>query len=597
MDPNSEILAKSFVPEGTTAPRARTPEQQRINTAAKDLRERFEKARDSDHPTSALKRPEGTDSLSSIDTTKQIDRRVREKKDPTDTTEPDRRSEGEKLAGELRIIAEKGLDGIVDAAGNPDTVRQGAFIDMYVAQVLDQRPEFAKLSDNQKKALARDTIQSHEFRAVTAKGLVDTLSPDKQVETEDDDALKKLTGERKDLAKNKKESKQQLQKTHKELGKLKTIQTEHQPGGTRSAEIQTLASGLSTFVDVENSYRHFQALGQETTARVRTQVMSKRQAGVTSFTDTEEDTMNKLIQYEIDAGKLNALVAERDGIAAKIKEKRKEIKTLEKERTKIKRNLSEKDDDIEEIEDNLDEREDALLLKLNNLIPEAGNQLMDDDVDQRAAVQAAQLDKEASESKDKDQQTLLDARKTRWTRIEVKNGHPRPVYNKAQQDSDNIRVLTSNGDITNELRVILTRKLAPVVFDTPEEAAIKVAEIARIDKRLKDDPDFVRNSSADFVRDLVASRLSAGKVPFEGEMRLLEANGWGNCLEQAIEADNTLKNKIDTATNNLGGEPRRIERLKREFGSNWLAILGLLAAGAIAPAFVSGKLLRKEMGG
>ena len=116
---------------------------------------------------------------------------------------------------------------------------------MYIIQVIDQRTEFAKLPVDQKRAMAQATIQSQEFRALVAKDLADTLSPNEQVETEDDAELKTLTDERKELAKGKKESKQKVKKTQKELDKLQKAEGEHQPGGTRSVEIQTLAAGLN----------------------------------------------------------------------------------------------------------------------------------------------------------------------------------------------------------------------------------------------------------------------------------------------------------------------------------------------------------------
>jgi hypothetical protein len=52
---------------------------------------------------------------------------------------------------------------------------------------------------------------------------------------------------------------------------------------------------------------------------------------------------------------------------------------------------------------------------------------------------------------------------------------------------------------------------------------------------MAEDPDFVKQASADFVTNLIAMRLQSGKVPFERELAILEQQSWGSCVDAAIE--------------------------------------------------------------
>ncbi len=595
---NAEVVARSYIPEAAVNVGALTPEQHTRQEKANRLRQLLETTGD---PITALRESLGptkeTADLTTIDTDKEVRRRIHKPEADASGTVIDTEQQALldralTLAKEAKAIAEKGLDGIIDVNGNPDTQRQQAIIDIYISRVLDSRGAFSILSPDEKSAIARVELQKASVRQKVAELLKQKLSASEQP-TEADRELSDKEKEKKTKKAEAKEAKKKLKKAERTLRELETVQDEHSFDPTTNIEglryqaIRELGNKIDIQLIKELRAMLISKKTPQDFENDKALVYRKMTTGATLGSEYEQ-FIAELIAQERLITQQNALIAERDSISERVKEAKKAKKEAAKARRDAKSAVSELDDEIDELEEPRDRREENLVRGLEGIIAEAGNQSLNQD--NNARIQAFEKDaREKTEAtKDADEKLLYSGITTRWERVVIRNGQRiiEEVPGQIEADWDDA---INTGDITNQVEDMLIRGLKiNRRKDSRQEVQRKLAEARRIKDRLKTDTDFKTLATFEYMTNLMGKRLENGETFSDAEFALIEQYDWMAYAEQYIkdksEKDKEFAQKVDQLVQQAGADqPEKLSALQEKYGDNWASILAILLSGADIP--------------
>lgn len=486
-------------------------------------------------------------------------------------------------AKDAKIIAENGLGGIVDKAGKPDIKRQNDIVDDLVAKVLDIRPQWASETTANKQAVIRELLKDEGGRKALAEALVTATEQSAEM-TATQDALKTKREEWKTAIKEREKIRREVGKLKNKVTEIEKAIAEHKSGGKRYKEIVRLegldlatkmpALGKLIKVDYPD-----QAAQDIAIAEVTANSAKKPPAILSTELQQVKDYMDMRKNYD----SLQALRAEKDGgLKKQLKEKKQKFEDAAKKRKNNSRAREDLKDEVHNLRQQRQEQQHEASDNISNVMAESINQFLDAELEARITTLNEQNEKQAVESGDQDDIRYAAERKKRWQTTEAPNGRPRQKYEKDKINTDWQEDL-AGGD---------------AVVDAKVAAMLKTGSTntAEIDRRLTD-PDYRKKKRDEYIADLISARSATAKI-FPGEARLLDENGWKDAIDAAINADKRKKASVANITGQLGGDAGYVDKLKRQFGNNWFAILGLLLVGAVPliGGAIDSSLDRREMG-
>jgi hypothetical protein len=564
MNPNTAAEIVRMSHEAPLAVGPLSPTQQ----TAKDLRDHYRP----EDPLAGLK-PKEKPKTTDLDTQAELDRRFG--KAPAAGSEAGRlKKRSETASKEARTIAEQGLTGIAGAR------RQEAIVDSLVTNVLDTRDQYQGLTQDQKRDIVRNLISDEQGRLLLAETLAVELDPEAEM-PETAESLKTKVAERAEAQREKKKLKKTVTKLEAEFNEAQTAVTEHQPGGVRALRISTLES-LSPQVKINNIEARlgandplrkpaFDALKTSVTAKLRT-------VPPTPLVNPDEQAMKEYLDATENISELEKLKAERDSAPEALKRAKKDLKEAKEARKNNKRKREDLNEEITDLEEQRSEELKDTAKRLGSVLSTAINKHLDRDDEARLTYLNQKTETDAKESGDQ-AEVIFDTKvKERWQTTKMHHGHPRPEYIKAKISTDWEQDLVGdNASIDAKIKTM---------FTVGSDAA----------KKFNDDPAFRDKLRQRYLTGLIAARRETAKI-HAGEIKLLSNNGWESSIEAAITADDKLKKQIDSLTGKTN-DVNYLDKLKRQFGNNWLAILGLLFIGAIGPArsVVESNLDNRELG-
>lgn len=587
-------IAESYVPKEIPLPAGLTPEEQAVRKLGREKREIFERTKDTD-PTAALKRVEGVRDLSQIDIAREVDRRIGtpETTELTDEQKTLRKTVSDSAA-EARTIAERGLDGIVDVAGNPDTTRQQAIVDTLVKTVLDVRPKFAGLSKEEKQAIIRDLLQAPAARTEIASSLGELLDPN--ADTAESITPINVAHETYETARKAvKSAKKEIKSTTDEVDILEKTANEHAATnpvtglpGTKFQQIETLRGSID-YARMTSLRESLQKAYGENFERAQQLVREKLKNGSSLATGYEKE-LGELVEMTDKAKGLEELIAERDGLPDKLAQKQKSLKKLRKEKAERKAKRNDAEEEFDEAEEIKSRQEQALARSVESAVSDSLNEFLDADIDVRI-----KLDKEISaekiqQARDADERRILTGIDSRWDEVEETNGIRGKKIRLKNRVSrikyDWTETLTDGrAGIESKVRAMAKAEFAPSPTDTPEEILRKQAERDRIDRRFAEEPEFADKMTREYVARLIAKQRQIGKIT-EDELRLLDKHGLRDAIDTAIAEDPRIDKSQIAELVGESNDPSAVENAKRKYGDGWAKIImGLLAAGAAASSF------------
>lgn len=590
-----ETVAKSYVPEAAV-PTVLSPEETVRRNEAKALRARYEKTKDSD-PYAALKAPEVSSDLSTVDTDKEVKGKIHEaERDSTGTIDHDQQAliDGAlQAAREAKAIAEKGLDGIVDVSGNADTVRQQTIIDLYITRVLDVRGAFAGLTQSEKNAIARAELQKPEVRLKIAELLKQKLNPSEQTQTDQDKELATKQKQKKEKKREARETKIKLRKAKKELQDLEQIQNEHAAinssgvEGLRHAEIRSLGNAINVGTIKQLREALISRRNPQGFQEIYQLVGQKLQTGDVLADDYEEGVA-ELIRQEQLVVRYKALIQEGQSLDERIKAATEAVKEARRDRRKVKREISDLDDDIDDLEEPRDQREQALAGSLSRIITEAGNQVLTQEADRRLQMLRIDAEEKQKTAAEEDRKRLLGGIGSRWEKVVMKGGKW-VIEEYPLQIEEDWQNAISTGKVLPQVIEVLTQHTRIDTHDTPEQREKKRKEYDRIVERLKTDQDFADYAIDNYLTALIGRRLQGEKPIPDGERRLIDQYDWFKYASDFVDAQNKQdqesQKRISTLLTEAGkNQEHKLEALRQEYGDNWSTILNILFSGAEIPS-------------
>lgn len=595
---NAEVVARSYIPETAVNVATLTPEQRTRQEKATNLRQLLETTGD---PIAALRtslepNKEAAD-LSTIDTEKEVRRRIHAPEVDAngavvDTSQDTLLKKAISLTREARAIAEKGLDGIVDANGNVDTQRQQEIISFYVNHVLDTRDAFSTLSFDEKSAIARAALENVSVRQKVAELLRQKLSPSEQPTEADREISGKEKGKKlKEVEE--REAEEKLREAEEKLRELEATRTEHAfdsntgAEGPRNAKIRILGNQIDLQYINELRAMLISKKTPQAFERDKQQVAEKLTARSILNNDYEK-LIAELIAQEKLITEQQVLIAERDSIDERVKEAEQAKRDAAKGSKDAKTAVSELDNEIDELEEPRNRREENLVRGLEGIIAEAGNQALT--ADNNARVQAFEKDarEKMEATNDADEKLIYSGIATRWERVVIINGQRVIEEVPGQRDAD-WEAAINTGDVTNQVEEMLTKHLRiNRRTDSREEVRRKGTEARRIKDRLKTDTDFKTLATLEYLTALMGKRLETGETFTDGEFALIEDYGWMLYAEEYIkqeeEKDKEFAQKVDQLVQQAGvDQPEKLAALQEKYGNNWASILAILLSGADIP--------------
>lgn len=600
---NAEVVARTYIPE--TLVRTATPlsrEQQAAQDRANQDLRAYEATKETDPIAVAvavakksLSSPEQSVDISTIDTNKEVKRRIHEPEtDATGTIIDDDldklRKAALKTAMEAKAIAENGLDGIVD------TTRREEIVLFYITNVLDTRPAFSSFSDEEKRAIAENQLRLPEVRQKIAALLKQKLNPDESVQTDEDKELATKLEDKKTKKKESKAAKKKLKKINKELDELETEKEGFSPPDAlgnegvhhaRIRELQGLMGPLNRGETLQRTIMGFSAYDTPEKLTVAiTRVQGKMRAK-DIITDPQELLVRELIQFKGNQQELADLTEKWNSLPERLKTKAKEKKDAKKDREEAQQVVSRLQKEIDELEEPRDRREQQLGRSLQTIVVDAGNQFINGENDKRLSFLQQEANERAKEARDQDSQRFWQSIGSRWE-TKTRTGWTEV----AGQLDDDWNDALDTGDVSSRVKSMLVRPFHVGRTDTSDERARKMAEAKRIVERFKTDKDFAESVTSGYLTALIGRRLEKGDMIPIGETKLLQEltlndRVWmeyaSDYIEEKNEKDKQFKTKVESLLQKAGDPKKRLALLQEQYPDNWAAILAFLLSGKEIP--------------
>ena len=416
--PSPDIIVNSYTPEGTPAPATLSPEQQAARTRGRELRATYEKTKETD-PLAGLKRPEKTTGLSQIDVASEVNRRIGIPEITEITDEQIKLRETTFTAGEeAKIIAERGLEGIADIA------RQEAIVEGLVKTVLDIRPQFASLSDEEKRAIIRDLLQNPknaEVRTVITGSLAELLDPDTDT-AESITPIKAAHETHETARKAVKSVKKEIKSTSDEIDVLKKTANEHAATnpdtgapGVKFQEIETLRGSID-YARMTSLRDSLQRTYGENFERAQQLVREKIKNG--SPLAAYDKELGELVQMTDKAKRLEELIGERDGLPDKLTQKQKHLEKLRKQKVKRKIERDDAEETFDETEETKNKQEQTFARSVENVLSDSLNSFLDQDIEARNNHLRQISEEKIRQAGDGDEKRVLAGINSRWEETE-----------------------------------------------------------------------------------------------------------------------------------------------------------------------------------
>lgn len=575
-----DVIARSFVPEGTPRATALTPEQQQNQEVANRLRQKLEAT--AEDPLASLKMVEERKPLA-VDLDTQLKRRFGTEGTPLSPEEQTRFNQAKELGDTAKALAESGFESLTD-------VQKNTLTDSLVAGTLDKRPAFQGLADEEVDAIATEMLKNPDYQKKVGELLANGLSPDEAIEASRNFAEAQRVFDEAAQAFNNK--RQEAHTTLVDRFAVERQLDEFKPigaAGTKGAkldELETLRvdepTNRTDIIDATDNLK----LSGKTDADIelmKTQVAEKISKGE-AITDPDEMMVQDMLDLQKEIDRIGDLEIE--------------WADLELEKDRLNQRLLDIPDEMSELQHTRDEKENELLAargqkmlqeqsvieNLRRVAPNAGNEILDAEIQKRAAEYQNQLKEMLDQAKDVDEQRLIKRMQSRWDRSERKGDSIRFTIKKGQVNTDMRTLLVGDGP-----EAILKEMLTEGITDAQE--------IAGIEERIKTDKDFVKKYADKIASTILTKKLQSGRL-YEGEIRVMVDRPWGEgAINQAIANDNKKRELIEKIHGSDSGSPSYVERIKRAAGNNWLKVLMLLLVGGVGAGGVITSQLVKQEGG
>lgn len=549
------------------------------------LQRRVEEGRDKANPTAALNELLTRDTAElgeikglNVDVAAEVDRRIGigETQANADTQDRRMRMRGEAVLAQQ--VAREGINSITDTAVKND-IR-----DRFITGVLDRRVAFQRLSPEQKQATAEAMLRMPEYRQMLGKVLEGSLSPDATLDaaiTESRNAVR-VGQERVSVAERRHtETREAYRKNRQDKRDAQTQLYEY----TESAiaygnppneydqieDLQTTETGNRAIVErwkvqVENG-----TLTQEQVNQLKQSVQEKLDRGE-ALTDLQDSEIASLLEAEGRVTNLDKLRAEKGALEQKITD----LDVQEADRI---REMQESDTEWVNAEtdltlktDVLADQEERMVREMENIMAEAGNDFLNEDIQQRSEALDKELEEMAKNAKSEDLRRLAKSLKTRWDKPkEVRSFLGRkkiiPELNKGRIEED-FGTIINGGPEALMRRMINEGRMGQMSED-------QIIELMK-------DPEFAALQQK-AVERLVTDKVATGKL-HPNEVRNIVFSDWGmDALNKAIENNQTLKDKMQQLKD-MGVVQGNLEGwLKSRSPKEWMSLIALiLGGGALA---------------
>lgn len=573
-----DVIARSFVPEGVAPALALTREQQRNQGAANTLRQRLETTRED--PLAALKPVEERQPLS-VSLDKELNRRFGVEGAPLSPEEQTRFDEARALGDTAKALAESGFESLTDT-------QQDALVDSLITDVLDRRPAFAGLDPAEKDAIAIGMLINPAYERKIGELLAQGLKPDEIIEASTKMAEAKGVFDLAEQAFRDKQSEsittvRERANTQRQLDEF----NETTILGTRGVKFDELerlrVDELLNREMIDETIVDLKAGGKSDADidAMKAQVTEKIARGE-DIADPDETMVKELLDIQRDIDRIGELETEQTN--------------LEAERERLNQRLLELPDEIAEFQHTRDEKENELLAvrgqkmiqeqsvieNMRRVAPNAANEFLADEIQKRATEYQSQLNEMLKQTNDADDKKILEKKKSRWDKAEIRGDNIRFTIKKNMVNRDMRTILLGDGPES-----ILKEMLTEGVKDPQEKD--------RIEKRLAEDKEFVKKWTDDIASTVVTKKLQSGRL-YEGEIRVMLDRPWGQgAIDQAIANDEAKRKAIEKIYGDIGS-PSYVDRIKKAAGSNWLKVLMLLLVGGVAGTAITARLVGQEGG-
>jgi len=588
----SEVIARSYVPETTVRAAPLTPEQQRNQGVADNLRQRLEAA--AEDPLAALKPVEERPPLS-VNLDKELDRRFGVEGAPKTADEQTRFDQAKTLGDAAKALTENGYESLT-----PD--QQNELVASLTLNVLDRRPAFYGLAPDEKTAIAIDMLSNPTYQKKVGEILAGRLKPEEVIEaskplieaqTAFDEAQQALTnrgnerlGARVDLV-----------NVEMEMDEFNAT-TKFGAVGGKFEELERLRADESyNRSEVDNTVDYLKVISGKSDADInliKSQVAEKLARGE-AITDPDERMISDMLDLQKDIDRIGELEIEHADLDKEGQRLNQRLLELPNEITEFQHTRDEKENELVDARNQKMLQEQSVIEGMIRVAPNAANEFLADENQKRAAEYQNQLKEMLDQTKDADEQRLIKKMQSRWDRAEIKGNNIRFTIKKEAVNKDMRALLVGDGP-EGILKEMLTEDLRPRFRDSPEERARKTQEISRIEERIKTDKDFVKKYTDQIASSVLTKKIQSGRL-YEGEIRVMVDRDWGEgAINQAIANDAKKRELIDKIYGSDSGSPSYVDRIKRKAGSNWLKFLMLFLVGGVAAGAITTKFVAQEGG-
>jgi hypothetical protein len=597
----ADVLAQSYVPEGLPPIASLTPEQLASRKVAQGFRENL--AKNADKPLAALERTHGTHEAFHIEESlkNKFGSEIHPADDPT-TPEGERLSKAEKAAKIAERFSQKD-GGLSELSVDEQTILK----EQVILSVLDTRPAFRDLDPTEKEAIATDLLSNPELQAKVGELLKGRL---RAGVGEDPRLLEALR------AANTK--KIEAERVHAE--KVRVVES-------KTAEKKDVEAQIKRFAEAkddgsESSRREAGDLRKKMDFLAGTEVADQARLDV-----LKEDPLIKLsdprtIQVElaealkksaregeesltphqrmiIEYGTLQTNIQELQALRntfEQLKEKRRllneQIATAKGEVTVADAAKAAAEAQVDRARDAKAAREDEVVSSLDGLIVDATEGFMREDIVKRDRAYEAGIKEKYAQSTDRMDQILSGKVLSRWDKTEVNGKETRRTIHKDRVNTDLNLLYTPGGDQYILRRMLTEDILTRFPGDTDEAKAAREQETALIEQKMADKA-FVDKWTGEIASRVLTKKLQTGEKMHDGDIRRMLDFSWGEqALNTAITNKTNLAEKLDRIKD-IAGNPSRLDKLKRIYGNNWVAILALWLALPIGD-FVIDRKIKEE---
>lgn len=616
MNPNtsaeSAIIAQSVATESMSKPTGLTPDQERLWDAGARFSAKYQATKDTD-PLAALKEIEKPKEFEDADIERAMLTRIGTDVTPalddrgnfTKTEQGQRLQQAAEAAKIAKGFTEKGYDALIPTV--KDKVR-----DDFIKEVLDRRPAFANLSIDQKKAMAEAKLRDPEYQVKLAELLDGKINIDldpKLAKDLEETTVKKAEADRL-LTEQKakmKSTQEAIRRNKAELDRFSARQEKRLPNGTvvegpgdKYMELQDrmeLEAGERLDVDKEIKFLKDQGLDDDAIKTLRKDVKEKVNNGTFDYakaTETERVAAS-LIEHEDDLDKLEDLKQEQVDLAAHDTRLVKDLQELKTQYDELYKNAKVANDALDNAYNAKEKQEEEYVRGLQNLFNDTGRGMMSEEVRQRGESYKKWLDEQVKNAKDGDSKKVATALET-LCRTGERKGKETIFKIDRKKLQNNWEIIFKGAGPESILRNTLMNGLEPNPLDTPEEADRKDRERTRIEERLKNDKDFVKDQCVLISGNIISEKMKS-KGLYEGEVEMLLRKPWGeSAIDVAIASDKRLRDKLDKIYQVPGAKPGYVDRIRRESGSSWVKFLALFLTGAVAAGLWTGRYAAQEGG-